>query len=734
MPSRADLLRYVREQQGPTTPRDVARAFGLRGEQRAELRRLLRTLEDEGAIVRDHGRRLRPIDGLPAVGVIEVTGTDEDGEATARPTSWPEDGGPPPAIIVRSGRRLAAVGVGERLLARLRRCADGTYEAQPMRRLPPPRDRLLGVLRRRADGAWLEPVQRGARAELPVVGGDDSGAGDGDLVHAEPVPGRRRGRQGVRIIECLGAAEAAGGISRIAIHEAGIPHVFSDATLRQAAALRSATADGRVDLRDVPLVTIDGDDARDFDDAVFAEPAADAASPGGWHIIVAIADVAAYVRPGDAIDREARQRGNSVYFPDLVVPMLPEALSNDLCSLKPREERPCLACHLWIDDDGQLKGYRFERARMRSAARLTYTQVQAARDGRPDEQTAALMAPVLAPLYAAHAGLEAARRRRGVLELDLPERRVVFGPDGEVAHIGPQPRYASHRLIEDFMITANVAAARALEEARQPCMYRVHEPPDPGRVDDLREALASVGVTLSRGLAPRPQHFNRALEKVAGQPHAPLIGQLVLRTQSQAVYSPDNAGHFGLGLRRYAHFTSPIRRYADLLVHRALIDGMGLGDDGLPADAADTFAALGTAISSAERRAAAAERSALNRYAAAFLSGRVGATFAGFISGVSRAGLFVTLVEVGADGLVPASRLPRDDYRRDDAGTGLIGRFHVFRVGEAVEVRLAEARAVSGAIVLDLLAGGSAAAGERIRRRGGSPNGKKRRGRPRRRR
>ena len=708
----------MRAQAGPTTPRDVARAFGLRGQQRAELRQLLRSLEAEGVIARDRGRKLRPMDGLPAVGVVEVTGLDEDGEPLARPTTW-TGADAPPLIVLRGRRRGPAAGVGERLLVRLRRCADGTYEGQPIRRLPPDHEAIIGVLRRRADGVWLDPVRRGARSDLAVLAGVNNGVADGDLVRAELVSGHHRGRRGVRVVERLCDAQGPGAISRIAIHEAGIPDTFPPETLNHAAALRPATGRGRVDLRGTPLVTIDGADARDFDDAVFAER-----DGTGWHLIVAIADVASYVRPDDPVDREARRRGNSAYFPDLVVPMLPEVLSNDLCSLRPDEARPCLACHLWIDGGGDLRSHRFERAVMRSAARLTYAQVQAANDGRPDAQTEPLYEAVLAPLYGAHAALAQARTKRGVLELDLPERGVTFGADGAVAAIGARPRYASHRLIEDFMIAANVAAAETLEAKGWPCMYRVHEPPDPIRVDELREALASAGVTLSRG-APRAQQFNGALAKVAGQPQAQLVSQLILRAQAQAVYSPDNQGHFGLGLRRYAHFTSPIRRYADLLVHRALIAALGLGKDGLGKDglgqdAAADFAALGAAISSTERRAAMAERSALDRYAASFLTDRVGDVFTGFISGVSRYGLFVTLSDVGADGLVPLSRLLRDDYEHD-AGRGvLVGRHHgnTFRMGDAVEVRLVEARAISGSVVLDLLgvAGGAGEAG------GGSAN------------
>jgi ribonuclease R len=394
--------------------------------------------------------------------------------------------------------------------------------------------------------------------------------------------------------------------------------------------------------------------------------------------------------------------------------MLPEEISNGLCSLKPSEDRPCVAVEMIIAADGRKLRHRFVRGLMRSAARLTYGQVQAARDGRPDDATGPLLEPVIAPLYAGFSALLAARARRGTLDLDLPERRVTIA-DGKVVRIEPRVRLDSHRLVEEYMIAANVAAAETLEAKRLPCMYRVHEPPDPVKVEALREFAASLGLSLPRGQVIRPAMFARLLEQVRETPHAAMINELVLRSQSQAVYSPENAGHFGLALRRYCHFTSPIRRYADLLVHRALIAAHGFGEDGLPPDAGARFAAIGEHISATERRAAAAERDAVDRYVAAFLAERVGEVFVGGVTGVTRFGLFVTLQESGGSGIVPISSLPSDYYDHDEHRHSLVGRRwgRVYSLGETVAVRLVEASPVTGGLVLQLVED-AAASEERI--------------------
>ena len=725
LPDREQLLAYLRDAESDTARRDIARAFGVRGAQRAELRRLLRELEDEGLIERGEGRRWRPSDRLPPVAVLEVFDLDDDGEPLLRPVFLEADQSPP-TIELRSGpRAMSAPGIGDRILCRLRRRDDDSYVATPMRRVASRPQQIIGVFRQTGDGGRITPTDRGSRHELSVAPADTAGAEDAELVVAEVTPARRAGLARATVIERIGDAAAPRAISLIAIHRAGIPLEFPSPVVEAAENAKAAPLGERADLRDVALVTIDGADARDFDDAVFAEPDDSPDNEGGWHLIVAIADVAWYVRPGDALDREAYRRGNSVYFPDRVVPMLPAALSNGLCSLVPDADRACLAADLWIDRDGELLRHRFRRALMKSAARLTYEAVEATRQGG----SVAVAPAVIDNLYGAFASLSKARDRRGTLELDLPERRIVLDDDGAVASIAPVVRLDSHRLIEEFMITANVAAARETIRLRQPAMFRVHDEPDQEKLEDLRGVLAEFGVRLAKGAVRRPAEFNALLARTAGQPHARLIHELVLRAQSQAEYSPDNIGHFGLGLRNYVHFTSPIRRYADLLVHRALIRGLRIGAGGLPDDAGATFAAAGEHISATERRAVSAERDANDRYAAAYLARHIGDTFAGVIRGVARAGLFIALDDNGAEGFVPASRLPADRYRFDaqshtlrGAETGL-----TYRLGEPVEVRIAEADGLTASAIFDLLDGGNGLPSRQRRSPRGRPRNSRRR-------
>jgi ribonuclease R len=658
---------------------------------------------------------------LPEIGVLVITDIDLDGEMRGRPLSWHERVDAPD-IPVFAEPGAPALGVGERAVVRYRHGADG-WEARIVRAVAEERrDRVLGIYRRNREGGRIEPTDRKLRDEFRVARADDLGAGDGEIVLAELLPRQRFGLPEAKIVERIGDSGNPRAFSLIAIHTDGIPTAFPQAALDLASKARPVTLGNRTDLRRVPLVTIDGADARDFDDAVWAEP--DPAEPGSWHALVAIADVSWYVRPDDALDRAARERGNSVYFPDRVVPMLPEELSNELCSLKPGVERACIAAHIWIDPNGNLKRHRFVRGLMRSAARLTYEEAQAAIDGSPSDQTRDLVAPVLRPLYGVFRALEKARAKRGTLDLDLPERQILLDPMGRVARVETRARLDSHRLVEELMIAANVAAAETLERLRQPCMYRVHDVPDPAKLAALREFLESLnisGLKLAKGQAVRPHHFNDILKKAAGTPYETLVHQLVLRTQAQAVYSPRNLGHFGLALRRYAHFTSPIRRYSDLLVHRAIVAGEKFGTGALPPVALDAFAATGEHISMTERRAAAAERSASDRYLAAFLAERVGARFPARISGVTRAGLFVTLHETGADGLIPMRSLPGDFYVHDEAHHRLVGRRtrRTFTLGDPVTVRLAEANTVTASLLFALDEAPRPAEKGAVRARGG---------------
>jgi ribonuclease R len=710
-PTRAQLLAFIQESPVPVGKREIARAFHITGEDRVVLKHLLKELEEDGSIEKGAGRRLAPPAALPEVLVLIIEGPDEDGETLARPLNWTDDLNPPPKIIMMPERRgQPTPGVGERVLAKLQRIHDRLYEGRTIRRLEGNDSaRIVGVYEIGRDqgreGGRLRPADRRAKAEFVVLPQNTGDARPGELVVAEILPATRYGLKQARIVERLGTVDDPKAVSLIAIHQNGIPTMFPAAAVAEAERAKPPTLAGRIDLRDIPLVTIDGADARDFDDAVFAEPDEDPANVGGWHLLVAIADVSFYVQPGSALDRSAFDRGNSCYFPDRVVPMLPEALSNELCSLKPGVDRACLAVHLWIDRDGSLKRHRFVRGLMRSAARLTYEQVQQARDGQPDDLTSPLLEPVIAPLYGAYAALSAARERRGTLELDVPERQVKLDEAGRVALITVRPRFDSHRLIEEFMIAANVAAAEALEARLAPCMYRVHAEPARDRIEPLREFLKSMGYNLARGQVLQPRAFTQVLETAKGSAESELISTVILRSQAQAVYQPDNIGHFGLALSRYAHFTSPIRRYADLLVHRSLVRAWKLGDDGLSDDEAAKLAQIAEHISMTERRAATAERDSMDRYVAAFLADRVGATFSGKIGGVARFGLFVTLAETGADGIVPVSTLPDDFYDHDELNHCLVGRRsgRTYRLGSPVKVSLVEADPVAGSLVFRLL-------------------------------
>jgi ribonuclease R len=707
-PTRAQVMDYIRDNPDHVGKREIARAFNLSAEQRPELRALLKELEAEGTVQRGRKRRFAPPGTLPEVTVLTVHGTDADGELLARPDTWDtEELGPPPRVLVlpMTGRHAAAIGVGDRVLARLTRDGESAYTAKPIKRLASAPARLLGVLADGPEGFRLRPTNRRDRNEYIVRPGDTGGAQVGELVEAQIVPGRTYGLRMAKVLDRLGDTSNPRAVSLICIHTHGIPTEWPPEAEDQARAAGPTPADGREDLRAVPLVTIDGEDARDFDDAVWAEPDPDPANPGGWHALVAIADVAWYVRPGDALDDEALRRGNSVYFPDRVVPMLPEALSNGWCSLRPDEDRGCLAVEMWFDAHGHKRRHRFLRGLMRSAARLTYTQVQMGVDGHPDDSTAPLVGPLLEPLYGLFRALKAARDTRGSLDLDMPERRVIVADDGAVVGIQPRARYDSHRLIEEMMVAANVCAAEELERLNQPCMYRIHDEPSQEKLGALREFLKTLDIALAPGQVMSPLLFNRVLERARDTEHEHMVNEVVLRAQAQAEYNPENIGHFGLGLRRYAHFTSPIRRYADLMVHRALIRGLRLGDGELHDDQADQMAQIAGHISSTERRAAAAERDAVNRFTVSFLAGKVGATFTGRVNGVTRAGLFVTLDETGADGLIPISTLPSDYYWHDEASQSLEGREYgrVYRMGQPVTVRLREADPIAGGLVFEVL-------------------------------
>lgn len=641
---------------------------------------------------------------LPEVVVCAVDHIDVDGEAICFPVKWDESkNGRPPKIYLQPNTGHTALNVGDHALLRLKRLTPRTYSATVLRKLEHGKAaRIVALYQETTEGGRLVPTDRRQKDEVSIKPEDKGEAKHGDLVLAEIMQGTASmGLPRGKVIEALGPATASKAISLIAIHTHEIPNHFPEDVIQQAEACPRPTLGKRTDLRDIPLVTIDGLDARDFDDAVYAEPDGD-----GWKLLVAIADVSAYVTPGSPLDQEAYRRGNSTYFPDRVVPMLPEALSNDLCSLRPHEDRACLACWLWVNAAGRLTRYEFVRGLMKSRARLTYEQVQMAHDGALDATTAPLLDTVITPLYGAYHTLLRAREKRGTLDLNISERKVEIDPTtGQVAAIRPRVRLDSHKLIEEFMILANVAAAQALEAKSAPCVYRIHEPPAASRLEALRLFLKPLGFGLPQGERIEPRNFAKLLEETADNPLSELISTVILRTQSQAQYNPDNCGHFGLALVSYAHFTSPIRRYADLVVHRALIRAYDLGEGGITASEVEHLAEISTHISSTERRSALAERDATDRYTALYLSEHVGASFTGRVSGVTRFGMFIALDETGADGLVPMHSLHDDRYEHDETHHCLIGKRwgRVFRLGARCRVKVLAADSLQGSTLFQLL-------------------------------
>jgi len=650
------------------------------------------------------GRR-RESGGPPPVGVVDVVERDGDGELYVRSSKGDPDAAPVRLAPDRIEGRAGAPGLGDRLLVRFERLETGETEARLIKRLGQSAHRVLGVVRKGRGEMSVEPVDRKSRERLSLSGVDAEGLSDGDLVVAEVAGTHQRyGPKRGRLLEVVGREDEPRAASMLAIHTHGLPTGFSAAAEAEADAAEAPELAGRVDLRDLPLITIDPADARDHDDAVFAHPDDDPKNRSGWIVWVAIADVAHYVEAGSALDREAREKGNSVYFPDRVEPMLPERLSAGLCSLKAGESRACLAVRMAITSDGRKLGHRFVRALMRSAAGISYEQAQAAIDGVADESTRPLLEPVLRPLWSAYGALKIARDKRAPLEIESLERRIVLGGDGRVLSITPRRVLDAHRLIEEMMIQANVAAAETLERRRTPLIYRVHDTPSQEKIKNLSDFLATLGIRWSMGEAPRTDRFNRLLDQVREGPHAEIVNEVVLRTQMQAVYDTDNIGHFGLHLDRYAHFTSPIRRYADLTVHRGLIRALALGDDGLTDAEIARLQETAEQVTACERRGMAAERDATDRYVAAFMEGREGAEFAGRITGVTRFGLFVRLAETGADGLVPASSLG-EYFIHDERAHALVGERtgRRWRLGAAVEVRLREATPVTGGLLLEML-------------------------------
>ena len=717
LPSRAAILDYIAKSEGAATRRDIARAFSVKGEARAELRDLLKAMEEDGALDRSGRSRFARRDILPPVSPVDIYAVSDDGDLYARPVTWPGESLAPIVMIParKAAKTRPAPGVGDRLLVRLRpidakprtkgdTAPSASYVGDIIKAIGKSASRMLAVFKRSRNGGAAEPVDRRARDAYHIDKADQGGAKDGDLVWIEPKNQRGYGAKKARITGVEGHADDPGVYSLISLAAYGIPVAFPGDALKEADAVRAPSLDKREDMRALSLLTIDPGDAKDHDDAVWAAPDDASDNEDGFKLIVAIADVSWFVRPGSALDREARKRGNSTYLPDRVVPMLPEVLSNGLCSLRVDEDRPCLAVEMTLTATGAKKKHRFFRAMMRSGAKLAYEDAQQIINGKPPAKTPGDIVAVVRCLHGAYRARLKERAKRAPLDLELPERKIVIGKNGLVDKVVTRERFDAHKLIEEFMILANVAAAETLERRRTALIYRVHDEPDAEKLAATRDYLDTLDYTLSKG-AVRPANFNQILKKAEARDEKEMVSDVILRAQRQAVYSPDNLGHFGLNLARYAHFTSPIRRYADLIVHRALVTACGLGAGGQSEAEKSALSEIAQSISDLERRSMAAERDASDRFLSDFLAGRIGAEFEARIRGVTRFGLFVMLEETGADGFVPMRTLGSERFRFEEAQNAVVGERSGARffLGQAVTVRLAEATPLQGGLRFDMI-------------------------------
>jgi ribonuclease R len=737
LPDKDTLIAFLRDA-GTAEKADIARHFGLKGHERRMLREMIRELEEEGRLGKRGRKGFSEIGALPPVGVADVVERDLDGELYVRLVEASADA--PRALLIpdNGGKTGPAPGMGDRVLVKFARGEDG-WEARLIKKLDAGANKVLGVIRKSSKEVRVEPVDRKSKDVLLVPHAQAEGLRDGDLVLAAIEKGDQRyGPKRGKILEKIGHEGDARAASLIAIAAHNVPMGFSEAVEKEAEDQELPSLKGREDLRDLPLITIDPADARDHDDAVYAMRDEDPKNPDGWIVWVAIADVAAYVRPNTNLDREARDKGNSTYFPDRVEPMLPERLSNGLCSLKEGENRACLAVRMVFDKDGRKTGHKFVRGLMRSQAKLSYEQAQAAIDGPEkgggtDETTGPIMTAILEPLWAAYRTMLKGRLKRSPLAIESPERRIRMNAEGQIISIEPRVSLEAHRLIEEMMIQANVCAAETLEQKKTPLLYRVHDAPSQEKLFNLGDFLQTIGKPWTKGEPATTRRFNKLLDETRGGDHAEVVNEVVLRSQMQAIYSAENVGHFGLNLDRYAHFTSPIRRYSDLIVHRGLIRALGLGPkgnhDGLTDREISELPAIAEQVTMTERRSMAAERAAMDRYMAAFLQERVGATFPGRITGVTRFGLFIRLDETGADGLVPVSTLGTEYFTHDDKSHALVGERSGARwtLGRNVEVRLKEATPITGGLVFEMLSEPAArdpnAPAPRLGQRARSPGG-----------
>ncbi len=622
---------------------------------------------------------------------FKITAADQDGElfATALNGEYKNQNFP-----LKNTRRLSALTIGDEFLGKWHKTTAGLC-VKPLARIAGKHEtaseNLFGIVKRQNHICWVTPIEKGAK---PIRLGDNKSLKNDDFAEFS-VTGNGAARQ-ASLVRNLGPFNMEKLNEVLITQKYKLPNAFAREVINECQKFPDFADSKRLNLCDLPFVTIDGDDSKDFDDAVYA-----CRTDSGFGLIVAIADVSFYVRSGSALDREASRRGNSVYLPQTVIPMLPEVLCNDLCSLNPQVRRPALACFMQIDHAGNLLDWDFRRVVIKSAARLTYKETAAALNGEFNTRTKKIFKTAITPLYEAYLALEQARKNRGALELETTEVKIRLDKNGDVAAVEKQESLVSHKMIEEFMIAANVAAARRLQLSTQPTMYRVHDRPPEEKLKEIKPLLDSLKLKLPNAPALKPEHLNRLIRLCRQKNHGGGIDDLVLRLQCQAQYSPQNIGHFGLGLKEYVHFTSPIRRYADLLIHRALINACGLSatQEELPSKRA--FAETAEHLCSSERTAATAERDLTARYLSLYLKPLTGTEFEVKISGLTNAGIFVRIENLGAEGLIPMRSLPKDYYVLLDAGSCLKGTANKlkFRFGQTLSAVLCEAAPESGGLI-----------------------------------
>ena len=700
IPSREYILERLSARGSPASFSQIADELDLQDEQDLDaLRRRLRAMERDAQVVVNRQGDYGLTQKMNAIAGRVVGHPDGFGFLV------PDDGGDD---LFLSPKQMRSLLHGDRILASVTGIdRRGRREAALVEVLERANQRIVGRFYIEHGVSFVTPSNTRINQDIAIPPEHRGGATLNQIVELEIIEQPNPRSQPIgRITEVLGDHMAPGMEIDIAIRSHDIPYRWPETVEEETAGLTGevpeAAKQGRVDLRELPLVTIDGEDARDFDDAVYCEP-----HGRGWRLIVAIADVSSYVVPETALDNEARLRGNSVYFPGKVVPMLPEILSNGLCSLNPNVDRLCLACELMITATGQVRGSRFFEGVMRSWARLTYTEVAAAVVARETKVRSALkkVLPNLEDLHALYQGLRKQRDRRGAIDFETTETKIVFGRERKIEQIVPMVRNDAHRMIEEIMVAANVAAAAFLLSHKVPALYRIHAGPTMEKLENLRAFLAELGLSLGGGEQPQPKHYAKLLDSVRDRPDARLIQTVLLRSLSQAVYSPDNTGHFGLAFEAYTHFTSPIRRFPDLLVHRAIRHLLAHKRAAGFMHSHGDMITSGEHCSMTERRADEATRDAIDWLKCEYMQDKVGETFEGLITAVTSFGLFVELRDVYVEGLLHISSLGQDYFHFDPLKHRLIGEHtrKIYRLADPITVRVVRVDLDEGKIDFELV-------------------------------